>query len=98
MKFEVDTAAVGSAYSKLTEMMREIDEKRSEMYWELELLDGMWTGKAHDNFAAQYHIDNELMLQLLNELNALVEHVEFSRKTYDDCEAKAKQEIESIAI
>lgn len=98
MKFEVDTGAVSSVYARLTEKINGIEAQRNGMFQELEALDGMWTGEAHDTFVQAYQSDNEKVRSLVELLKSLVEHIELSRKSYDDCEEKAVHEIEAIDI
>lgn len=98
MNFEVDTSMLGALTKKLRENLENISQQRSEMYSQLEALDGMWEGEAHDTFVAQYQIDHELMRKLLNELGTLAEHVGVSKENYDDCEEEALKLIRAISI
>ena len=98
MKFEVDTSQLARTVSKLTTVLQEIEDDKKKMYLDLEALDAMWAGEAHDAFKAQYTIDDQFMRDLLDAIGGMIGDVSEARQEYDLCEEEVKQLASSIRI
>ena len=98
MRFEVDTNQVGQTVTKMTELIRNIDNEKTQMMGAIETLNGMWVGEAHDIFVAQVQADDAELKQLVVDLTAIAERFDNARKAYDNCESKAMETIASIMV
>lgn len=98
MKFEVETGQVQSLTQNFQAALTQITGNKQKMYQALEELDGMWQGKAHDTFVAQYQKDNEAMEQLLKELQEVCENIGKARQEYDNCEESVRELISAVEI
>ncbi len=98
MKFEVDTGQVARTVSQLSSLIIRIDQDKKQMFENVETLDNMWAGEAHDTFKIQYLQDDTLMASLIDILEAVVDDIDQARQEYDKCEGEVRQLAESIRL
>ncbi|MCD7981725.1 MAG: WXG100 family type VII secretion target [Clostridiales bacterium] len=98
MQFEVDTGQVSQTVSKLESEVSTIREQYTGLYQELQTLDAMWTGSAHDAFVAAYSRDMEMMESLAQTIGEIVENIGTARQKYDSTEQSVRSSINKISI
>ena len=73
MRFEVDTNQVSQTVTKMTELIRNIADGKSQMMNAVGSLSAMWEGEAHDAFLAQVQVDDGELQTLVQDLDAIAE-------------------------
>jgi uncharacterized protein YukE len=66
------------------------------MFDEIRELDTMWDGEANNAFNVQFANDYDMMLEVIKELRALIDSLEFSRNEYVRCENQVSAAINSM--
>lgn len=98
MRFEVDTNRVSQTVTKMTELIRNISNGKSQMMNAVGSLSTMWEGEAHDAFLAQVQVDDGELQTLVQDLDAIAERFDQARIAYDNCENKAMETIAAITV
>lgn len=98
MQFEVDTAQVAQTVSKLESELSTVREEYAGLHQDLQSLDAMWTGTAHDAFVAAYSGDIEMMESLTRTIGEIIENIGNARQKYDSTEQSVKSSISKIII
>lgn len=98
MNIEISTEQLTVDVGRMREQTSQLDAARVRVFSCLEELSGMWVGAAHDAFQAQVQVDSELLKELVDELNQLIECMEYARTQYDICESEAENAVTAIRL
>ena len=98
MRFEVDTDRVAQTTARMTDLIQNIANEKTQMMGAVQSLSGMWVGEAHDAFVAQVQIDDTELNQLVQDLEGIAERFDQARRAYDKCENKAMDTIAAITV
>lgn len=98
MKFEVDTNQVSRTVTQMTELIQKIADEKTHMMNEINTLNGMWVGEAHDVFVAQAQTDDNQMQEFIQHLYRIAERFDQAKIAYETCERSAVETIAAISI
>lgn len=90
-KFEVSTAELNSAVTKLTEKKNSFQQKLSELLTQQEQLASQWSGDASTAFAQAFQSDKAQWDKFAGVLDTYIQTLQAISRAYDDAEARNKQ-------
>lgn len=76
----------------------QVKKRTDSMFQEVNALNGMWEGPAHEAFARQFAADYQIMQELQKEVEKLIECMQYADKEYLSCESSITTIINSIRI
>jgi len=68
------------------------------VFEEINSLNTMWTGNAHDTFMNQFNADANTMKEMLDVLKQFGTDLETAKKEYTQCEQSVEQIISAVKI
>lgn len=95
-ELEVNIIALSNDIVRLNEIASNLRNKSSRMFEELEALNAMWEGDAHDAFKLQLANDKVSVDELLKTVNSVIEYMNYAKHEYEICEDGVNSEISSI--
>ena len=95
-ELEVNINALSNDITRLNEIASNLRNKSLRMFEELEALDAMWEGDAHDTFRMQVVNDKACMDELLRTVSSIIEYMNYAKQEYEMCEDAVNNEISSI--
>lgn len=98
MIIEISTPRLGNDISKMQEKLDNLVTARDQVYRCLENLDAMWEGSAKTAFQAQVRVDAVVLQGLINNLNNLIECMEYARSEYERCTEEVDSKIAAIRL
>lgn len=98
MNIEISTEQLTVDIRGMREQISQLDSSRVRVFNCLEELSGMWVGTAHEAFRTQTELDSQQLKDLIDELNQLVDCVEYARTQYDICENEAEKAVAAIRL
>ena len=98
MQYEVHTDRLAQAVPSMEERLGDIDRIRQQIVNGFDTLGGMWEGRAHDTFQAQYQEDDQLLQMLCQDIRMILSDMASARREYDRCEEQVRDSIARIRI
>lgn len=98
MNIEISTERLDADISKMQENLDNLRNAKDQVYRCLEQLNTMWDGMAKFAFNAQTQKDRMELLGLLNNLNNLIECMEYAKAEYIRCNEDVNSKIASIRL
>lgn len=90
-KFEVSTAELNNAVTKLTEKKNAFQQKLSELLTQQEQLASQWSGDASTAFAQAFQSDKTQWDKFAGVLETYIQTLQAISRTYDNAETRNKQ-------
>ena len=94
----VDTDILRADVAGLRVSLDNARKQLEEMHTEIDAMNGMWKGAAHDEFVRQFASDYETTNEFLNIVDSIIGCMQESGKQYDACESKVHGIIDTIRI
>ena len=89
---------LAQAVTSMEERLGDIDHIRQQIVNGFDTLGGMWEGRAHDTFQAQYQEDDQLLQMLCQDIRMILSDMASARREYDRCEEQVRDSIARIRI
>ena len=93
---EVNINVLSDDVNKLSELLTKIRSRSTEMFEDLDVLDTMWEGEAHEAFRMQVTDDRANMEKLALSIEKLIDYMRFASREYNICEEAVINEIGTI--
>lgn len=97
-EIEINTSSLDRDIQAMEVKLQSLHNSMDKMYDAVIALDRTWDGPANEVFVQQFNSDRQAMLELLEILNKLKEHMQFASKEYDTCEKQVGDIVSSIRI
>lgn len=94
----VDTGILRTDISELRESLDNTRKQLEEMHMEIDAMNGMWKGEAHDEFVRQFTSDYENTKEFLNIVDSIIGCMQEAGKQYDACESEVHGIVDAIRI
>lgn len=98
MNIEISTDKLSSDIVRMQEHLDGLTKAKEQIYSQLEELSAMWEGPAKKTFALQTLRDQMVLNALLNNLNHLIECMEYAKSQYNRCREDVNSKIASIRL
>lgn len=98
MNIEISTDRLDADISKMEDQLNNLVAAKDQVYRCLETLNTMWDGTANTVFMMQTRIDQTVLKGLINNLNNLIECMEYARSEYIKCTEEVNSKISSIRL
>lgn len=98
MNIEISTEQLNSDISTMQERLDNLIAAKDQVYRCLENLNGMWEGVAQMTFTMQTRMDYMFFQGLINNLNNLIECMEYAKSEYEKCHSEVNDKIASIRL
>lgn len=94
----VSSERMGQDYSQIQGKLMEIENEITSLGEEMQMLGQTWEGPTWNAFQNQLARDLENMQQISKKLSEFVQHMEYAKSSYGECERKVEQLVRSIGI
>jgi len=94
----VNTDDLQRDINEMRNSLNQVKRRTDSMFQEINALNGMWEGSAHEAFARQFSADYQVMQELQKEVGKLIECMQYADKEYLSCESSINTIINSIRI
>ena len=98
MNIEISTPNLAADISRMQEKLDNLVSAKDQVYRCLETLNTMWDGTANTIFIGQTRIDQMVFQSLINNLNELIECMEYAHSQYEKCNDDVNSKIASIRL
>ena len=82
--------------NSLNSSIAKLESATKQACAQMDAMHSMWEGMAHSVFMSQFNKDRRRMEQMIKELKAFHEELEFTRTEFGKCETDVSQMIHSI--
>ncbi len=93
-----DTVIMQNDITALEEALGIIKTKMENMFTNMKVLDGMWSGTANMLFMMQFNKDYSTLKEICDTLTSLIESIKAAKVEYEKCESSINTVIKSIKI
>ncbi|MCR5526156.1 MAG: WXG100 family type VII secretion target [Lachnospiraceae bacterium] len=90
-RFAADIEAYNTALSGA-------ESEHDGVFSDINSLNSMWTGNAHDTFMNQFNADSDTMKEMLKLLKQFGTDLENAKKEYTQCEQSVEEIISAIKV
>lgn len=98
MNIEISTPRLGNDIGKMQDKLNDLVAAKDQVYRCLETLNTMWDGVANTVFIAQTRMDEQVLQGLINNLNNLIECMEYAQSEYERCADEVSSKIAAIRL
>lgn len=98
MNIEINTEELYNDISNMQNSVGNLSNAKTQVFSCLDNLNGMWIGAAHDAFVTQTEVDAQELTALINNLNDLIECMEYAKTEYGNCESSVNEAIAAIQL
>ena len=98
MNIEISTPRLGNDISQMQEKLNNLITAKTQVYRCLENLNTMWDGTANTVFMAQTRIDEAVLQGLINNLDNLIDCMEYAKREYERCTEEVNSKIAAIRL
>ncbi len=95
---KVSSERMGQDYSLIQGQLMEIENEIRSLEEDMHLLGQSWEGPAWAAFQSQVDIDLENMQQISKNLSEFLQHMDYAKSSYGECERKVEELVRSIGI
>lgn len=97
-RIQIDTTRLGGTGDTIQTAVEQMQGCVQRLYAEMEELDAMWQGPAHNAYAAQFRQDQQAMEQICQALQGYAENLHQAKNEYEDCNHDVRGIIDAIRI
>lgn len=94
----VDTATLQNDINDIQSALCKVKARSESMFREIDVLDNMWDGEAHDTFFVQMQEKHRKMQELQKVIERLLECMQYADHEYLSCEDAVHSIINTIRI
>lgn len=98
MNIEIKTEELSNDISNMRNCVGDLNNAKTQVFSCLDSLNGMWVGSAHDAFVAQTAVDAQELKALIDNLNELIECMEYAKTEYDNCQSSVNDAVAAIQL
>lgn len=98
MNIEISTSWLDNDITRMQERLDNLTAAKDQVYRCLENLNSMWEGAAQQTFITQTRIDEMVLRGLINNLNNLIECMEYAKSEYEKCTEEVNSKIAGIRL
>lgn len=98
MNIEISTNNLSSDIVRMRQHHEGLTQAKELIYAQLEELNSMWDGPAKKTFTVQAYRDQLTLNALLNNLNHLIECMEYAKSEYIRCHEDVNRKIASVRL
>lgn len=95
---KVSDQHIGQDYNSIQGQLMEIENEIRTLREEMQMLGESWEGPAWKSFQNQVARDLENMQQIHRRLSDFLQHMEYAKSSYGECERKVEQLVQKIGI
>lgn len=95
---EVNTDTLQSDINDMRASLAKVKSKTESMFEDINALNGMWEGPAHETFIQQFTADYRRMKELQDAIGKLIDNMQYADKEYISCESGIQSIINTIRI
>lgn len=97
-KIKVNTITLKKDTDLISQALKDIKKKMTEMKNDVTQLNGMWEGDANKAFNKAFQDDITALELLCNGIQSIIDYESNAKKEYDSCENKVSSLIDSISV
>lgn len=94
----VDTNLLQSDINNMRASLEKVKRKTESMFQEINALNGMWEGPAHEAFMRQFAADYQKMKELQGTIGKLIDCMQYADREYVTCENDIYSIINAVRI
>lgn len=98
MNIEISTPWLDNDITRMQEQLDNLVAAKNQVYRRLESLNSMWEGAAQYIFINQTRIDETVLQGLVNNLNNLIECMQYAKNEYEKCNDEVNSKIAGIRL
>lgn len=98
MNIEISTPWLDNDITRMQEQLDNLVAAKNQVYRRLESLNSMWEGAAQYIFINQTRIDETVLQGLVNNLNNLIECMQYAKSEYERCNDEVNSKIAGIRL
>lgn len=98
MNIEISTTQLNNDISRMQDQVDNLVAAKDQVYRCLETLNTMWDGIANTVFTMQTRRDEAVLREMINNLNNLIECMEYAKSEYEKCTEDVNSKIASIRL
>jgi uncharacterized protein YukE len=98
MNIEISTPWLDNDITRMQEQLDNLVAAKNQVYRRLESLNSMWEGAAQYIFINQTRIDETVLQGLINNLNNLIECMQYAKSEYERCNDEVNSKIAGIRL
>ena len=98
MNIEISTPWLDNDITRMQEQLDNLVAAKNQVYRRLESLNSMWEGAAQYIFINQTRIDETVLQGLVNNLNNLIECMQYAKSEYEKCNDEVNSKIAGIRL
>lgn len=96
MKMGNDLNKFGKDVQEYTDLKNSIDKEYQNLKDQIEILNSMWTGDAHDALMTEFKQDDEQVKEMLSYLKKVEKNLNRALDAYRNCENSVGETIHSL--
>ena len=96
MKMGNNLGRFKSDVQEYKDLSQKVNSEYQNLKEQIDLLNTMWTGDAHDALITEFKKDDEQVQQMLSYLKKVEKNLDTALKAYTDCENQAGEMIQSL--
>lgn len=95
---KVSDQQMGQDYNSIQGQLMDIENEITSLGEEMQMLGQTWEGPTWDAFQNQVSNDLENMQEIYKKLSEFLQHMEYAKSSYGECERKVEQLVQKIRI
>ncbi len=95
---KVSSEHIGQDYNLIQGQLIEIENEITSLGEEMRMLGQSWEGPTWNAFQSQVDRDLENMQQISRKVSDFLQHMEYAKSSYGECERKVEELVRSIGI
>lgn len=95
---KVSSEHIGQDYHSIQGQLMDIENEIRSLGEEMRTLGQSWEGPTWNAFQSQVDRDLENMQQISRKLSDFLQHMEYAKSSYGECERKVEELVKSIGI
>lgn len=95
---KVSDQQLGQDYNSIQGQLMEIENEITSLGEEMQMLGQTWEGPTWEAFQNQVAKDLENMQGIQKKLSEFLQHMEYAKSSYGECERKVEQLVQEIGI
>lgn len=96
MKMGNDLGKFKSDVQEYKDLSQKVNSDYQDLKGQIDKLNTMWTGDAHDALITEFKKDDEQVQQMLAYLKKVEKNLDSALKAYTDCESQTEELIHSL--
>lgn len=97
-KIRVNTDSLHQTQQNLQEKLKKIQKEIEQIATDMETLNAMWTGEAHDAFVQSAESDIQYLTSVCDQIQGIINYEGNAVKEYNRCEQQVSDLISRIRV